>query len=186
VLDLGHFGGASIVTMAAVGGAHSVVASAEGNVFTWGRGFFGTHTPPPHTGFPMSAHLSRLRLFQQHLRSLFWVWVWVWDWVTLLLARSFTRSSSSCHPHFTQYPVPSRSLVRDGQTSSHMPRLVVSHSVCPSLSPSPPAHSFIIGPAVINTTTQQPRVATTLHLATCLLSTWPTKSTTTTSATLTA
>jgi hypothetical protein len=81
VLDLGHFGGASIVTMAAVGGAHSVVASAEGNVFTWGRGFFGTHTPPPHTGFPMSAHLSRLRLFQQHLRSLFWVWVWVWDWV---------------------------------------------------------------------------------------------------------
>ena len=29
----------------------------------------------------MSAHLSRLRLFQRHLRSLFWVWVWVWDWV---------------------------------------------------------------------------------------------------------
>jgi hypothetical protein len=40
-----------------------------------------THTPPPHTGFPMSAHLSRLRLFQKHLRSLFWVWVWVWNWV---------------------------------------------------------------------------------------------------------
>jgi hypothetical protein len=39
-----------------------------------------THTPPP-TGFPMSAHLSRLRLFQRHLRSLGWVWVWVWDWV---------------------------------------------------------------------------------------------------------
>jgi hypothetical protein len=33
------------------------------------------HTPPPHTGFPMSAHLSRLRLFQRHLRSLVWVWV---------------------------------------------------------------------------------------------------------------
>jgi hypothetical protein len=97
-----------------------------------------THTPPPHTGFPMSAHLSRLRLFQRHLRSLFWVWVWVWDWFTLLLARSFTRSSSSCHPPFTQYPVPSRSLVRDGQTSPHMPRLVVPHSTCPSLSPSPP------------------------------------------------
>jgi hypothetical protein len=29
----------------------------------------------------------------------------------------------------------------------------VPHSTCPSLSPSPPAHSFIIGPAVINTHT---------------------------------
>jgi len=38
------------------------------------------------------------------------------------------------------------SLVRDGQTSPHKPRLVVSHSTCPSLSPSPPAHTFIIGP----------------------------------------
>jgi hypothetical protein len=28
-----------------------------------------THTPPPHTGFPMSAHLSRLRLFQQQGRK---------------------------------------------------------------------------------------------------------------------
>jgi hypothetical protein len=97
----------------------------------------------------MSAHLSRLRLFQRHLRSLGWVWVWVWDWVhtpphTLL---------SSRHPPFTQYPSPSRSLVRDGQTSPHKPRLVVPHSTCPSLSPFPPAHSFIIGPAVINTHT---------------------------------
>jgi len=33
------------------------------------------------TLFPMKAHLSRIRLFQRHLRSLFWVWVWVWDWV---------------------------------------------------------------------------------------------------------
>jgi hypothetical protein len=38
----------------------------------------------------------------------------------------------------TQYPFPSRSLVRDGQTSPHMARLVVPHSTCPSLSPSPP------------------------------------------------
>ena len=68
---------------------------------------------------------------------------------TLLL----TRSSPSRHPPFTQYPSPSRSLVRDGQTSPHKPRLVVPHSTCPSLSPSPPAHSFIIGPAVINTHT---------------------------------
>jgi hypothetical protein len=57
---------------------------------------------------------------------------------TLLLTRSFTRSSSSRHPPFTQYPFPSRSLVRDGQTSPQMPRLVVPHSTCPSLSPSPP------------------------------------------------
>ena len=34
-----------------------------------------------HTGFPMSAHLSRPRLLQRHLRSLGWVWVWAWDWV---------------------------------------------------------------------------------------------------------
>ncbi len=40
-----------------------------------------THTPCTHTGFLMSAHLSRLRLFQRHLRSLFRVWVWVWDLV---------------------------------------------------------------------------------------------------------
>jgi hypothetical protein len=57
---------------------------------------------------------------------------------TLLLTRSFTRSSSSRHPAFTQYPFPSRSLVRDGQNSQHMPRLVVPHSKCPSLSPPPP------------------------------------------------
>jgi len=38
-----------------------------------------------------------------------------------------------------------------GQTSPHKPLLVVPHSTCPSLSPSPPTHSFIIGPAVINT-----------------------------------
>ena len=37
--------------------------------------------PPSPAGFPMSAHLSRPRLFQRHLRSLGWVWVWVWDWV---------------------------------------------------------------------------------------------------------
>jgi hypothetical protein len=70
-----------------------------------------------------------------------------------------TRSSPSHHPPFTQYPSPSRSLVRDGQTSPHKPRLVVPHSTCPSLSPSPPAHSFIIGPAVINTHTR-PAVST--------------------------
>ena len=41
---------------------------------------------------------------------------------------------------------------RDGQTSSHWPRLVVSRSTCPPLSSSPHAHSFVIGPAVIKHT----------------------------------
>ena len=48
----------------------------------------------PHSGFPMSAHLSRLQLFQRHLRSLVRVRIWVWDWVhtsprTLLHALPF-------------------------------------------------------------------------------------------------
>jgi hypothetical protein len=43
--------------------------------------------------------------------------------------------------------------VRDGQASPHRPRLVVSRSTCPPLSPSPLANSFIIGTAVINTHT---------------------------------
>jgi hypothetical protein len=49
-------------------------------------------------------------------------------------------------------------LVRDGQTSphslcGHRPRLVVSRSTCPPLSPSPHANSFEIGTTVINTHT---------------------------------
>ena len=47
-------------------------------------------------------------------------------------------SLSSRHPPCTQYPFPKRSLVRSGETSRHTPRLVVSHSTCPSLSPFPP------------------------------------------------
>jgi hypothetical protein len=110
-----------------------------------------THTPPPHTGFPMSANLSRLRLFQRHLRSLVWVWVWVWDW-THSHTPPRTRSPSR-HPPFTHYPFLLRSLVCGGQPSPHKPRLVVSHSTCPSLSSSPHAHSFVLGTAVINTHT---------------------------------
>ena len=91
-------------------------------------------------------------LFQRHLQSLVWVGVWVWDWI-----HSHTpprmRSPSSCHPLFTHYPFPPRSLVCDGQPSPHKPRLVVSHSTCPPLSSSPHAHSFVIGSAVINTHT---------------------------------
>ena len=43
-------------------------------------------------------------------------------------ACSFTRSPSSPPPPFIQSPFPPRSLVRDGQTSPHRPRLVVSRS----------------------------------------------------------
>jgi hypothetical protein len=64
----------------------------------------------PYTGFPMSAHLSRLRLFQRHLRSLVWVWIWVWDWIHSH-APPRTRSPSSRHPPFTHYPFPLCSLV---------------------------------------------------------------------------
>jgi hypothetical protein len=42
---------------------------------------------------------------------------------------------------------------RDGQTSPRRPRLVVSRSTCPPLSPSPHGKSFVIGTAVINTHT---------------------------------
>jgi len=97
-------------------------------------------------------------------------------------ARSFSRRSPSPPPpSFTQYPSPPRSLVRDGQTlglaggnvprkintptalqspktSPLRPRLVVSRSTCPPLSPSPHANSFVIGTAVINTHTIAPLV----------------------------
>ena len=99
----------------------------------------------------MSAHLSRLRLFQRHLRSLVWVGVWVWDWIHSHTPPR-TRSPSSRHPPFTHYPFPPCSHMCGGQPSPHKPRLVVSHSTCPPLSSSP-AHSFVIGPAVINTHT---------------------------------
>ena len=83
----------------------------------------------------MSAHLSRLRLFQRHLRSLVWVWVWVWDWIHWHTSPR-TRSPSSRHPPFTHYPSSPRSLVCGGQTSPHKLRLVVSHRTCLPLSSS--------------------------------------------------
>jgi hypothetical protein len=98
----------------------------------------------------MSSNLSRLCLFQRHLRSLVWVWVRVWDWIHSHTPR--TRSPSSRHPPFTHYPFPLRSLVCGGQPSPHKPRLVLSHSTCPPLSSSPHAHSFVLGTAIINTT----------------------------------
>ena len=67
-------------------------------------------------------------------------------------ARFLSHSPSAPPPPFTQSPYPPRSLVRDGQTHPHRPRLVVSHSTCPPLSSSPHAHSFVIGPAVIKHT----------------------------------
>ena len=68
-------------------------------------------------------------------------------------ARSLSHSPSGPPPSFTQSPYPPCSLVRDGQPHPHRPRLVVSHSTCPPLSSSPPANSFVTGPAVINTHT---------------------------------
>ena len=64
-------------------------------------------------------------------------------------ARSISRSPSSPPPSFTPSPFAPRSLVRDGQTSPHRPRLVVSRSTCPPLSSAPHANSFVIGSAVI-------------------------------------
>ena len=61
-----------------------------------------------------------------------------------------SHSPSAPPPSFTQSPYSPRSLVRDGQTSPHKPRLVVSHSTCPPLSYPPHAHSFVLGTAVIN------------------------------------
>jgi hypothetical protein len=118
----------------------------------------------------MSAHLSRLRLFQRHLRSLVWVWVWVWDWIHSHTPPR-TRSPSSRHPPFTHYPFPLRSLVCGGQPSPHKPRLVVSHSTCSPLSSSPHANSFVLGTAVINTHTLSLSVtaSVTLHYLTLTL-----------------
>jgi hypothetical protein len=45
----------------------------------------------------MSTHLSKLRLFQRHLRSLGWVWVWVWDWVHTPLHTLLSFSPPSFH-----------------------------------------------------------------------------------------
>jgi hypothetical protein len=66
-------------------------------------------------------------------------------------ARSLSRSPSPPPPSFTQSPSPPCSLARDGQTSPHRPRIVVSRSTCPPLSPSPHANNFVLGPPVINT-----------------------------------
>jgi hypothetical protein len=72
----------------------------------------------------------------------------------IINTHKFTGSKNDIFETVTRIAIvasSTRSLVRDGQTSPHKPRLVVPHSTCPSLSPSPPAHNFIIGPAVINT-----------------------------------
>jgi len=74
-------------------------------------------------------------------------------------AHSFFRSPSPPPPSFTQSPSPQRSLVCDGQASPPRPRLVVSCTTCPPLSPFPDANSFVIGNAVINTHTHMPCAA---------------------------
>ncbi len=60
-------------------------------------------------------------------------------------ARSLSRCPSSPPPPLTQSPP--RSLVRDGQTSPHKPRLVVSHSTCPPLSPGWTSNLKLLGEA---------------------------------------
>ena len=50
------------------------------------------------------------------------------------------------------FPFAARTLVRGGPTRPHRPRLVAFHSTRPPSSPLLPAHSFSIGPAVINIT----------------------------------
>ena len=72
------------------------------------------------------------------------------------------RRSSPCSPvtvfprfdhrlhALSQFAHAARTLVRGGPTRPHRPRLVASHSTRPPSSPPLPAHSFYIGPAVIN------------------------------------
>ena len=67
-------------------------------------------------------------------------------------------------PPFTQIPFPPRSLVRDGQTRPHKPRLVVSHGTCPPLSPSPHVNSFVVGPAEIYNNADAASLAQKLEL----------------------
>jgi hypothetical protein len=52
--------------------------------------------------------------------------------------RSLSHFPSPPPPSFTQSPSAPRSLVRDEQTSPHRPRLVVSRSTCPQISPPSP------------------------------------------------
>jgi hypothetical protein len=59
-------------------------------------------------------------------------------------------------------------LVRDGQTSPHRLRLVVSRSTCPPSSPPPPVNTFVIGTTVRN----KPELITqTLRGEACILAT---------------
>ena len=130
-----------------------VVDSASASLYTY---------PSSTHRFLMSAHLSSLRLFQRHLLSLVshgGQGVGITDQPQCRgmchssspSARSLSRSPCSSPPSFTQSPSPPHSLVRDGQTSPHRTRLVVSRSTCPPLSPNPHANSFVLGTAVINT-----------------------------------
>ena len=56
----------------------------------------------------------------------------------------------SAHAAAQQLFFAARTLVRGGPTRPHRPRLVASHSTRRPSSPPLPAHSFYIGPAVIN------------------------------------
>ena len=109
------------------------------------------HAPPPRTSTsPLprdktqsTAHTSTNE--HPHCRE---------HWVCVV-APPMHAPPSSPPPSFTQSPSLPRSLVRDGQTSPHRLRLVVSRGKCPLLSPSSHANSFVIGTAAIETHTQQ-------------------------------
>ena len=69
---------------------------------------------------------------------------------SLSLFLSLSRSLARCYERLraeadvnSRYPSPPRSLVRDGQTSPHRPRLVISRSKCPSLFPPPPSRTAL-------------------------------------------
>jgi hypothetical protein len=119
------------------------------NSFIKGTAVINTHTH--HINKP-NLHLSRLRLFQRHLRSLVWVRNQGLGLASLAHFSPRTRSPSSRHPPFTHNPFSPRSLVCGGQTSPQKPRLVVSasHSTCSPLYSSPHASSFELGTAVTN------------------------------------
>jgi hypothetical protein len=57
---------------------------------------------------------------------------------------------------------------RDGQTSPHRSRLVVSHSTCPPLSPSPHANSFVIGTHPARRTRVKTDLSLSLSLSLCI------------------
>ena len=90
-------------------------------------------------------------------------------------ANSFVIGTAAINTHTQHTHCSLHTQVRDGQTSPHMPRLVelswylIAHVLhCP---PPPPALSFIMSPAVINTHTVQPCLSSATPRSTASLNT---------------